>query len=398
MTRTTFEYRVTIDGTDVAGITLAGGTIQYGASGVGEAPSPTTAHLTLISADAAGDLVATYPGISWRGGIPSGYVDTFEEKYEGALSALKIGAPLVIGVATESGYTDIFDANYRAGFDSVRFSGHIVAIDYQPGTVTITGSDEIEKLTRYKIDTTLWPSESELDRLQRIVTIAGISSHSPIGSSSIVVRATGADAKPATPWQLLTELAESCNSVAWVHRSGLLTYRTASAIPSTTYILPTDVTLLDPLTMTSELGDIVNTVTVEYGDSSGSTRPSVSASDAASLAAYGKREGAKRSIIVQEATDAQRYADQIIAAYKDPRWHLPTVQAHLKLARNDGDIGQLLTLDLDDILELPRLLPASPEASYASRVLGYTEALDPEEWIVSYVLDPHGWSKEGITQ
>ena len=72
MSRTTFEYRVSIDGTDVAGITLAGGSIQYGATGVGEAPSPTTAHLTLISADAAGDLVATYPGISWRGGIPSG--------------------------------------------------------------------------------------------------------------------------------------------------------------------------------------------------------------------------------------------------------------------------------------------------------------------------------------
>ena len=398
MARTTFEYRVSIDGTNVAGITLAGGTIQYGASGVGEVPSPTTAHLTLISADAAGDLVATYPGISWRGGIPSGFVTKYADKYEGVLSALKTGAPLVIGVATESGYVDVFDASYSAGFDSVRFSGHIVAIDYQPGTVTITASDEIEKLTRYKIDTALWPAESELERLHRIVTAAGISSYSPIGSSSIVVRATDADEKPATPWQLLTELAESCNSVVWVHRSGLLTYRTASDIPLTTYILPADVTLLDALTMTSELGDIVNTVTVEYGDSNGSSRPSVSASDAASIAAYGKREGAKRSIIVQDAADAQRYADQLVAAYKDPRWHLPAVEAHLKLARKDGDIGQLLTLDLDDILELPRLLPASPEASYASRVLGYTEALDPEEWIVSYVLDPHGWSKEGIVQ
>ena len=387
----TFQYRVTIDETDVAGMTLTGGTITYGATSGGEQPGPTTAHFTLISADAAGDLVAEYPGISWGGGIPSGYVDTFEDKYEGALSALKPGAPVTLKTATESGYVDTFEANYRAGFDSVRFSGYITSIDYLPGTITITAIDAIERLTRAPIARASWPSETETERLARICSAAAITP-TIRGTGLAAVAATATDAEPETPWRLLVELAGSAGSLVYVNRNGQLIYRCHDDIHDTTTILPPDVTLIDGLEMTIELGRVRNSITVEYDGGE------ITATDFSSTTAYGPRDGGKLKTILANATDAQTRADRYLTAYAEPRWHLPSVTAFLKFAWNDRDIADLLSLDLDDVLELPQLLPASPEASYASRVIGYTETLAPEAWQMTYVLDPHGWSEEGITK
>jgi hypothetical protein len=397
--RRNFTYRVTIDGTDIAGMTLAGGSIQYGATSSGENAQPSTAFVELISADAAGDLVSEYPGISWRGGIPSGYVDTFDDTYEGAVSALKVGNSLCVRVATPSGYVDTFEANYRTGFDVTRFTGHIAAIDYTPGLIAITAVDSAERLARTRITPLLWPAETESARVARIATAAGIAVD-VVGTASVEVIATTDNESETDAWRLLTTLADATGAVAYVDREGTIIYRARDAAPGTTYIIPPGVTLLNPLQMTSELGDVVNSIVVEYGDRDPNTgdRPTVSATDQPSIDTYGVREptGGPLRVPLQHASDAQALADRWIGAYAEPRWHLPSVRAHLGLADADGTTAGLLTADLDDVLELPQLLPASPEASYASRVLGYTERLDPSEWVVTYVLDPNGWSREGI--
>ena len=388
---TTFVYDVEIDGTNIAGITLSGGTIQYGATSGGEQPGPTTAHFTLISADAAGDLVSTYPGISWRGGIPSGFVTEYADEYEGALSALKPGSPVTIKTATDSGFEDTYVGTYATGFDSVRFSGYITAIDYLPGTVTVTAIDEIERLTRAPIARASWPSESEAARLTRICSAASITPTIQ-GTGLAAVAATATDAEPETPWRLLVELAASAGSLVYVNRDGQLIYRCHDDIHDTKTVLAPEVTLRESLEMSIELGRVRNSITVEYDGGE------ITATDSSSVTAYGARDGGKLKTILANATDAQTRADRYLTAYAEPRWHLPNVTAFLKFAWNDRDIADLLSLDLDDVLELPQLLPASPEASYASRVIGYTETLAPEAWEMTYVLDPHGWSEEGITQ
>ena len=400
MTSAGFAYRVAIDGTDVAGITLAGGTIQYGATSSNEQPLPASVFLELISADAAGDLVATYPGISWRGGIPSGFITEYKDIYQGALSALKVGSSLTVSVETRSGFQDAYGAEYRGGFDVTRFSGYISAIDYTPGLIGVTGVDAAETAARTRLTPSGWPQETETARVSRIATAAGLQVKI-VGTSTVQFIATDAEANEATAFALLNALANTTGAVFYTDREGLLTYRCRDAAPGTTYVVPPAVTLVDSLQMTSELGDVVNTIEVEYGDADPNTgdRPTWSDADVSSVAEYGERKPMRGSVRIDVAslTDAQAYAARIIDAYSSPRWHLPRVTAHLGLARDDGTVAALLTADLDDILELPQLLPASPEASYASRVLGYTERLHPEEWQITYVLDPHGWSKEGIT-
>lgn len=380
-----FTYTVTIDGMDVAGMVLAGASITYGSTATGQAPSPTTAHLELLTVDAAGDLAADYPGISWNGGIPSGYVDTFEDAYEGATSSLEVGTPVVVRVGTETGYVDVFEANYRAGFDATRFTGQITALDYTPGLIGITAVDLAESLNRVELDPTGWPEESETARVERILNSAGmgLARAQLIGSSSLVIRA-GSYSSTATAWQHLYRLALSCGSIVWVNRNGSLTYRTAGSTPDTTYIAPPDATLVDPLSMSSELGDIVTDLEVKYGADDVLTETSEA------MTTFGRRDK-RMEVELKNSSDVQAFADRQLARRAEPRWHMDRASVHLGLADDDGAIAQLLNVDLDDVLELPYLLPASPVTTYSSRVIGYTERLDPYEWLITYVLDPYGW-------
>ena len=168
-----FTYAVTIDGMNIAGMVLSGASITYGSTATGQPPAPTTAHLELLTPDVSPELAHEYPGISWNGGIPSGYVDTFEAAYEGATSSLEVGTPVTVRVGTETGYVDTFEANYRAGFDVTRFTGQITALDYTPGLVGITAVDLADSLTRVVLDPASWPEESETARVERILNSAG---------------------------------------------------------------------------------------------------------------------------------------------------------------------------------------------------------------------------------
>lgn len=381
-----FTYAVTVDGMNIAGMVLSGASITYGSTATGQPPAPTTAHLELLTPDVSPELAHEYPGISWNGGIPSGYVDTFADAYEGATSALKVGTPVTVRVGTETGYVDVFEANYRAGFDATRFTGHITALDYTPGLVGITAVDLAENLNRVELDPAEWPEETETARVERILNSAGhgLTRAQLIGSSSLMIRA-GSYSRPATAWQHLYRLALSCGSVVWVNRSGALTYRTASEIPDTTYAAPPDATLVDPLSMSSELGDIVTDLEVKYG------ADDLLSETSEAMSTYGRRDK-KLEVELKNTSDAQAFADRQLTQRSEPRWHMDRVSVHLGLADDDGAIAQLLTVDLDDLLELPYLLPASPVTTYSSRVIGYTERLDPYEWLITYVLDPYGWS------
>ena len=396
----TFFYEVSVAGTDIAGMTLTGGTIQYGATSSGESPVPSTAFLELISADAAGDLVSDYPGISWRGGITSGFVDVYQDEYEGVASVLTVGVPVTVTVGTPSGFEDVYIDEYLVGNISRRFTGTVAAIDYTPGVVGITAVDLSEHLARSLLSPSNYPQETETARAQRIAAAAGVEL-TVVGSSDISVVATGEDEAERDAYSLLTSVADLTGAVFYVDRYGVPTYRCVDAAPGDTYTVDPGATLLDPLAMTQELGTIVNTITVEYGvaDEETGDRPTLTSVDDESVAAYGERPPASgvQSTPLATITDAQNYADRVLAAYAYPRWHMPNATAHLGLAQRDAMIDDLLTADLDDILELPQLLAASPVESYASRVLGYVETLDPNEWQLQFVLDPNGWSKEGIT-
>jgi hypothetical protein len=249
------------------------------------------------------------------------------------------------------------------------------------------------------VDPLGWPAETDAARVVRIAQLAGLTIR-VIGPVTANVAATAAvDPADTTPqlvsaWQLLTDLALDCEALLYTDRYGELQYRTRTAnTGSTTVELDPGATLLDGLQLTAELGAIVNTVIVEYGPPD--TRAEVERSDAASIAAYGRRE-LKLSTQLADQAGAIGRAERYLAHYKAPQWSMPGATVNLRLAESAHSfpayVEQLLDLDLDDSVTLPQLLPASPIPAYSSRVLGYVETLDPYAWSITYSLNPYGWT------
>lgn len=398
MTAVNFSHSVRIDGTEIAGIVLSGATISYGAGSQGQQPEPASAFMELISADAAGNLLTDYPEFTFGDAIPSGFTPDFREKYEGGVTKLKVGAPVDIQATTPTGFSPDFSATYDSGWGSTRFSGFITAIDATPAVVAITAVAPSERLTRVQLDTANWAEESDLDRVQRIALAADV----PItreGAASMTVKATGPDSQQASAWQLLTSLAADADALFYANRDGRIIYRTRNATTgSVTVTLEAGATLLDGMQMTCELGRVLNSVEVKYGD----PETSVTFSDAASISEYGLRSQSL-SIDSPSHADAVAKAHRLVGNAKAPFWHMPSVTVNLQLAKTGGglypqNVQELLEADLDDEIWLPYLLPASPVPDYSSRILGYQEVLDPYAWSLTFALNPEGWTAQPVAR
>ena len=385
-----FTLRALIDGTDVSGITLVGASISYGTTETGKTPEPSSAYLELISADVAGDLSATFPEFTFGNAIPSGFVDTFAANYGGATTKLSMGAPVSIVASTPTGFEDTFSATYDAGYDSIRFTGYITALDVTPSIVTVTAVSPIEALTRILVDPSGWPSESDIDRVARIATAAGLTIRVE-GTATHTVLPFDVDEKETSVWSLLDKVATDAGALFYANRLGEMIYRTVNATVGKSLVtLAAGATLIDDLTMTQEIGRVVNSLEVSYGD----PKATVTVTDAASIAAYGERTG-RLSVNVASTTDAQAAADRYLERRSEPVWHMRAATVNLKLAKTaspgyPANVTAILDVDLDDDVTLPQLLPASPMHEYTSRVVGYDETLDPYQWSITYRMNPAG--------
>jgi hypothetical protein len=388
-----FQHKVLIDGGDVAGITLAGATIDYGLKRDGENPTPASAYMTLISADALPNIGPDYPGFSWGAGIPSGFLDVYEDVYEGGLPRINLGTSVQINAITPTGFNDTYTDTYDGGFESTRFTGYITAIDVLPAQVNITAITAAEALTRILVDPSGWPEDPETVRITRIAA-ASASPIDVVGASTATIAAMRVEETPQSAWALLTALAASTDAILYTNREGSVTYRTRADTTGSTTDLSPLVTLLDGLQMTTEIGAVVNSVTVEYGPAD--TRVKVTVEDAESITVYGKRDTSVATVLA-DVTDATAKAQRDLDHYKDPVWYMPAVTINLRLAETQAAfpsyLQQILVTDLDDSVTLPDLLPAWPMESYTSRVLGWHETLDPYFWTLTFSLNPAGWTK-----
>lgn len=386
-----FRPSVRIAGLEVDGITLAGATIRYGADHPYSQPEPASAFLELVTSDALASASDEYPGFSFGAGIPSGFVDDYRDAYGGTVPQLNVGAPVSVVVETPTGFTDVYVDDYLAGFSTVRFTGHIASLDYTPGLIAVTAVTPVESLTRMSIPRAGWPLEGEVDRVNRIATAAGISIVVE-GDSSATLVGTSADESPASVYDALAEVADQCDGLFYGDRAGRIVYRTRTAPArrdGAVVDLGPGATLVDSLKMTTEAGTVVNAITVKTGDDV------TTLEDADSIRRFGRREAKWDTSL--DTPSRQAFAARRLARYKEPRWHMPAAELVLNLAKTAGgsypqNVAEILDLDLDDQVALPQLLPASPVPSYTSRMLGYDETLDPNDWRFVFALDPHGWA------
>jgi hypothetical protein len=386
-----FTWVCKVDGENIADLVVEGATVSYGRNALDEQPQSPVAVLDLLTKDKAPDLSAKWPEFSLGDhSQTSGYVDAYAANYAGPSSRITLGAPVSVEAITESGYVDTYGTEY-AGESLRRFTGTVQAIDYTYEYVTLTCLPQDEAWARILVgetdELTTWPEETDIARAARIATAAGITLQVD-GAAGPSVIERPANSRPEPALGMLQQLAIDCDALLYTDRYGVTHYRTVNYAGATRSVtVDPDLTLLDPMRMSLELGLVRNQVTVEYGDTDADTnlRPKVVVSDAAQIAKYGLRDYSVATQLLNLA-DAETHANRILNAL-DPAWHMPaaTIAFHTATAAQIGAIGNL---EQNDEITLPELLPGSPTPDYTATVLGYTETLSGADWRIEYHLSP----------
>ena len=381
-----FTWRVQIDGSDIAGLVPDGeATIDYGRQQETEQPTPTTATITLITQDApdyTSQMGLLYPEFTLGDhSIASGFVDPYQDKYEGSLTRVRLNTPVVIGADTPSGFRAEYVDNYSDGLNLTRFTGHIVAIDYGWDRIRLTCISALGALTRVNTLLNNLPAETDTARVQRIaptVTIEG----QP--SANLAAIPDDPNTKPVDTYRALVDIAEDSGAVVWDKRDGSIGYRSSNGWTPAKVTLPPEATLMEPLEMTAELGLVINQVAVEYGTKD--ARATVTLTDPDSITLYGLRDATYSTGLATQA-GAEAYSHNILNRYSKPHWSMPAAEVNLGMT-TDLAIAAVAALDLGDEVLVPVLLPGSPMTSYQANCLGYSETLSPSDWTMTVHLTP----------
>jgi hypothetical protein len=375
-----FFWEVMVDGTNLANIVPdTEAQITYGRTDIEDAVTPTTCTLSLITIDSAdypAQLDGSYPEFT-LGGIPSGFTDIYIDSYEGAVTRITLGTTVSIGASTPSGFKDEYVDEYGSGFNSSRFTGSVGAIAYTPNRVTLTCTSSVADLTRQSVALAGLGEVSEGTRAAQLLPTVTV-----IGADNYVMAATEADEKPANLYNTMQELARSTRAEFYTSREGVVTFRT-SLEPTAQVTLPPDSTLIEPLTMTSELGEVINTITVEYGEKD--SRETVTVINQTSVEQFGPREITISTQLAAASGVALKYANELLNLYSMPAWSMPTVSVDLGLS-TDAEIAAVASMDLGDTVNVPQLLPSAPGTSYKAQALGYTEVISANNWTLNIAL------------
>lgn len=375
------EWRVRIDSGEVQDIVLTGAQINYGVRNLGEAPSPNHATLTLLTPDVSADIARRFPDFGpGDRAASSGYIDQYADGYVGVTSRLVIGAPVEVDAVTASGYEDTYDDAYT-GNDLRRFTGRIVAMDYTYGTVRLTCVDPLEALTRILVPTAR-PAETDRQRVAALATAAGVTIQ--FDGKGAVDLVANTQTGTQTLFAAIVSCAADAGALFYADRSGVIRYRTKDAIDPATFRLPGSATILDTLSMSADLGDVVNVLTVTYGE--GNPRPIVTATDNESVTAYGRFAKNVTTNLATKAA-AQDYADRQLAIKAFPAWAMPS--AKVTMIGGDAEAAAAIAnLDIDTKAIVGPLPVGAPSQEYTADVVGYAEELATPDWLVTYYLAP----------
>lgn len=384
---------VKVDGKDVAPITLVGAQIAYGRRTVNEQPAPTSCVVTLLTPDVSKDIAKKFPDFGPGSfAVESGFVQEWSPTYVGASSRLTIGAPMSVEANLPGGFVQEWEPTYSGGSSLRRFTGRISALDYVYGTVRITGVDALEALSRITVDKKR-PAETDVARARAYAQLAGLELEVD-GTASVQLLAVD-KSSPSNALAQLYATAREAGAIVYADREGKVRYRTRDADVVDTITLPPEFTLLDSLSMSVELGEIINRVTVEYGVAPDQgNRPTVTSEDPASIKRFGVFS---HSVSTQLATkeDAQELADRIILNDADAFYSMPEVK--VTLVKEDPDTIDLIAdLDLDNEVLVEPLPIGAPATGYTARVIGYEEEAAFPDWLITYRLAPSTYLDERL--
>jgi hypothetical protein len=148
---------------------------------------------------------------------------------------------------------------------------------------------------------------------------------------------------------LLSDIAGSTGGNIFETGSGMVGYLSAygrSERAAAGYVdLPSEHIVTTNLTAAKSLQDLINRLEVRYQNGT------VSAQDADSISRYGVRESVLTTIL-NDQTDAEQRADDLLFDRATPRYKMPSVQFALHTL-SDSDVDLLLSVDVETPVRIP---------------------------------------------
>ena len=370
---------ILLDGRDVTGVTLDGVKITRGRESLYENPTPGVCVANLLSGD--------IDPAAWQG--VSGYTDAYADVWVGLEVAARVGVPMVVITSGVSGYTDAYE-DVWAGAGTIRFTGTVTAVDYTPGELTITAVDAVESLGRVYVNTGR-PQETDFARAYAYAHLANVElGYTGTTTANLIETAPPEDPTPALT--ALNETADNTDATLYADKDNRLWYRRRDTAITSTVTLPTDITLVENLVVSEELGAIYNIERVTYGKDA--DQRTVERINPASVTKYGRREWRGNQTQLLNGVDATALAEYWLSIDQDPGYLVKNINV---IALDDTYAHILDNVDLFTLVTIPLLPAGSPIESYRGVVLGYTETINQNTQTLALALAPAGYLTEGTS-
>jgi len=266
--------------------------------------------------------------------------------------------------------------------DVTVFTGKVTAVQNRVqasgsvGTSVITSVTAVApfgQMSRKVIGSNAYPKEYDDDRMDRILTEAGVTID--VVDTPGVYEFTARAANPTDAYTLATYYAQMAFGYVYETPSGAVGYanesRRLNEVQDNGYwVIPENYILWSGVATNKTLNDLVNSVILTY-----KANATVTATDAGSIATYGTVQS-KVSTELEQGTEAQYQADRYIALRAIPQANLSQFSVAL-------DSSYVSSADLDTFLDIymgkPIEIDSLPNAVIDSVYRGFVEG-----WVLAF--------------
>lgn len=267
--------------------------------------------------------------------------------------------------------------------DVTVFTGRVTAVQNRVqasgsvGTSVITSVTAIApfgQMSRKVIGTSAYPKEYDDDRMDRILTEAGVTID--VVDTPGVYEFTARDANPTDAYTLATYYAQMAFGYVYETPSGAVGYanesRRLNEVQDNGYwVIPENYILWSGVASNKTLNDLVNSVILTY-----KANATVTATDAGSIATYGTVQS-KVSTELEQGTEAQYQADRYIALRAVPQANLSQFSVMLDSSFvSSADLDTFLSIYMGKPIEIDSLPNAVIDSVYRGFVEGWVLAFN----------------------
>lgn len=386
---TRFAYSLRVSGDDIGDLVPEAPEITYGRRSTDEGFTAPILVFDMLTADGYPNHPTRddedFPrfGVDTDTGTPAG-TET------GPPTPIVHGSPVEVDAYGSSGFIDLYVDEY-GGFTSRRFTGSVTAIDYSKNVIRVTATADVTYWNRRWAGstnhTTPIPEESDIERVERyVITEAGLDIQAE--GDAIDLIEVPIDTAPSRLLDLLDAICETTRGTFSVDRVGDAFYRCKVWSRPGTVPIPAAMVAVDHVQMMTERNAIITDCYVAYGYPDGTTGLKSHANyfDSDLDGKYGTYEYRTDSLCLDNG-DADQVAYWLVSD-ATPQWIMPELPLGMHLV-NDSALADILTIAEGHTVELTTLPANAPISEIEAEVIGTTETLGKDEWLLVLHLGPN---------